>query len=404
MKTIIFIFFLLLVSSASTSALAKDINTTISQNFPGWKVFQQVEGDLNGDGKVDVAALLYKSTEENSNTSKTGQTLLVVYLNDGQGGYQLNTQAPEASCDGCGGMKSSPGQPFGKLSIQKGQLHVLYEGGSRNEFKDKLKWRFDQVKKQFFLVGETYYLEDTVPQLLEDEIGSDHALEVPDGSNDDDAILPNDTLDINYLTLKAKKTIARNHLTQKNGKSFVEPKPKKDIWCIVPSTFKNITLSDFNYEDKHINDITTLLNCEKKVDGLPISAVDAASPKPIDLLVETLLSDESIINPAGDFFRAVLLNSEKDACVHIQRVNARASGPPKILETKRYCNFTKGFDEYSLDTDQNQDSEINKLEWKNHILNFMMSYVAAKQAAPRLELQCTIEPGKTDTKFQCSEA
>lgn len=135
---------------------------------------------------------------------------------------------------------------------------MVYQGGSREEFNDELKWRFDNTKKKFFLIAETYDLQDTSPNPLEVEVGDDSTPEAPDGAIDDDAALPEDTLDINYLTLKAEKTTTRNHLTLKDGKHVITPKQKK-YTCVVPSEFKAITLESFDYENKHSDDIQKIV-------------------------------------------------------------------------------------------------------------------------------------------------
>lgn len=241
---------ILILSFFARIALGIDIQPLVNNKFPGWKVYQQVEGDLNGDTMPDVAAILYKESD-----SESGQTQLVIYLNDGKGGYQLNTLASKAICVGCGGIKAGPG-PLGELSIQKGQLHIDSSGGSREQFGDKLKWRFDKARNKFILIGETYFLTDTAGSPLEAEIGDDSAPEVPEELLDEDGNagdLPTDSFDINFLSLKAEKTIVRNYLAQKDGKNILITKKTK-YNCVVPSMFKAIMLENFNYEN-HQNDV-----------------------------------------------------------------------------------------------------------------------------------------------------
>ncbi len=195
----------------SSAARAEGIDTPVRHDFPGWKVFQQVAGELNGDGNPDVAAVLSKPAE---GTDENGQALLVVYVGDGQGGYKLAVQSPKAICVGCGGPKAAMGEPLGALSIVKGQLRIRYEGGSREEYQDDLKWRFDVTKGDFFLVGESQYVTDTV--------GSE----------------PDEKLDINYLTLKMEKKVG-----------------KKKHACAVDREFRAVKLSDFDYDGKHVDDL-----------------------------------------------------------------------------------------------------------------------------------------------------
>lgn len=134
--------------------------------------------------------------------------------------------------------------------------------------------------------------------------------------------------------------------------------------------------------------------------ALSPALVQATHLVEIDPYVDIVLTDSSI-NPQGDFFRMVLIDSEIDGCVQIQRVNIRVPGPARVIETRRYCDFTKGSVEYSLERGRVADSEITEPKWTNHLLNFKMSYVEAAPHAERLELKCTLDPQKPGATFQC---
>lgn len=204
---------------AARSAQAADIGAVISGEFTGWGVHQMVKGDLNGDGRTDVAAILSKPAEEEDN----GQALLVVFLDDGKGGFTLNTEAEKAICVGCGGPKAPMGEPLGELSIAKDILHVAYRGGSREYFDDDLKWRFDKATGQFLLIGETQHVTDT--------LGNE----------------PEETLDINFLSMKTDKIVG-----------------KKKITCAVPAEFKAVGLHTFDYDGKHADDLEKISEACKK--------------------------------------------------------------------------------------------------------------------------------------------
>jgi hypothetical protein len=177
-------------------------------------VHREAAGDLNGDGKPDFAAILSKPAEA---TDENGQALLIVYLNDGKGGYKLHTKSAKAICVGCGGPKAAMGEPLGELAISRGLLHITYEGGSREVFEDELKWRLDAKKNKFLLIGETRRVTDTV--------GED----------------PEVTLDINYPALKEEKLTGRHKTT-----------------CAIGKRFKVQELSAFDYDGQHIEDVEKL--------------------------------------------------------------------------------------------------------------------------------------------------
>jgi hypothetical protein len=199
---------------AAGSARADRIEAAIRHDFPGWKIHQHVRGSLNGDIDDDAAAILSRPAEGGD---KNGQALLVVYLDDGHGGYKLHTKARKAICVGCGGPKAAMGEPLGEIEISRGLLHITYEGGSREVFTDELKWRLDATKNKFLLIGETRRVTDTV--------GED----------------PEVTLDINYVSLKAEKLTGKHKTT-----------------CAIARKFRALELSAYDYDGRHVEDIEAL--------------------------------------------------------------------------------------------------------------------------------------------------
>lgn len=205
---------LALLFMLTAPAQAAGPESVIHRDFPGWKIHQQVRGSLNGDIDDDVAAILSKPAEGND---VNGQALLVVYLDDGKGGYRLHTKARKAICVGCGGPKAAMGEPMGELSISKGLLHVTYEGGSREVFSDELKWRLDAKRNKFLLIRETRRVTDTLGDA------------------------PDETLDINYAELRAE---------EKSG--------RRKTSCAVGAKYKSLELSAFDYDGKHVDRIEAL--------------------------------------------------------------------------------------------------------------------------------------------------
>lgn len=191
----------------AAAARAEDLDAAVKRDFEGWRIFEQASGDINGDGAADTAAILFKPAKEEG---APGAAMLAVYV-----AGALHTQAPKAICVGCGGPKAAFDQPLGTLKItDKGLLEIDYQGGSREAFDDLLKFRLDKDSGKFLLIGETRTVTDTVGEE------------------------PQQTLDINYASLKMTKTfgkILRN--------------------CKLDASFRGAELSVFDYDEQHAEDI-----------------------------------------------------------------------------------------------------------------------------------------------------
>lgn len=108
------------------------------------------------------------------------------------------------------------GSPLGHLAISdKGILTINYLGGSRWMFDITNKWRYDKAYNRLVLIGTTDKTVDTMSEGEDEE-----------------------TLDINYATLKAEKRT-------KNGKNA----------CDVPKEMQNQEISSFDYLGRFQNNM-----------------------------------------------------------------------------------------------------------------------------------------------------
>ena len=119
-------------------------------------------------------------------------------------------------------------------------------------------------------------------------------------------------------------------------------------------------------------------------------------------LVANVVSGSKTLEPEGDFFRAVLANSEYDACLRVERVNVRVPNAPRIKESRRYCAVTLGKARLSLAADDQQEAELSNLSWKEFELSFDLSYVATGRGSSRHELRCTLDPREARSTVQCA--
>lgn len=198
---------------ASPLLHAESLEEAVKRDLPGWSVNRSAQGDLDGDGIPDDAAILDRTPAG----ADRKEALLVVYLSDAHHERHLKTKAPKAICVGCGGPKAIFDEPLGELEIRpKGILTITYQGGSREEWEDVRKWRLDKSRGDFLLIGETYTAVDT--------IGEE----------------PTVVYDVNFSTLRAETTVG-----------------KKKKTCKVAASAKGRTLAAFDFEGAQ--DVSELL-------------------------------------------------------------------------------------------------------------------------------------------------
>lgn len=119
-------------------------------------------------------------------------------------------------------------------------------------------------------------------------------------------------------------------------------------------------------------------------------------------IVNSVIKSETVSEPSGDFFRAILVNSEIDACIYVDRVNLRKAKDPKILETIKYCKFNFNGITLSLAPDKHQDSGVRNARWEKYILKFELSYVGNEMSASQIIFKCSIDPIKSKKEFNCN--
>ena len=74
-------------------------------------------------------------------------------------------------------------------------------------------------------------------------------------------------------------------------------------------------------------------------------------------IVNSVVVGSKTLEPEGDFFRAVLANSEYDPCLRVERVNVRAPNAPRVKASLRYCAVTFGKERLSLAASEQQEAE-----------------------------------------------
>jgi hypothetical protein len=111
----------------------------------------RTDGDLNHDGRPDVALALRSDEEATAESEENLPARLLLVLFGTPTGYTLAAQSGKVLlCKECGGMY---GDPFAGLTIYKGILSIDHYGGSSWRWSITSKFRYQQGA--FFLIGET---------------------------------------------------------------------------------------------------------------------------------------------------------------------------------------------------------------------------------------------------------
>ena len=125
----------------------------------GWKIEEQVRGDLNGDSIPDYAVKLVedKPGKDSDDVATERQRALVIVLR--KEGGKLSRAAVAArllQCTRCGGSFYGVSESPANVQIDKGLIVVDQDHGSRNLTNTTYRFRYDAATQQFILIGFEY--------------------------------------------------------------------------------------------------------------------------------------------------------------------------------------------------------------------------------------------------------
>jgi hypothetical protein len=104
-------------------------------------------GDLNKDGKNDIALALFNKAE---NENSDAERLILVLFKTATGYSVAGKSANVLMCKGCGGIF---GDPYAGIEISKNVLTVHHYGGSAWRWSDDLKFRYQNT--DLYLIGRS---------------------------------------------------------------------------------------------------------------------------------------------------------------------------------------------------------------------------------------------------------
>lgn len=140
-----------------------DSATKASQFVPkGWKIEEEIKGDVNNDNKPD---LLLKLVEDKTKETKNGSMIdreraLVIAVADGGTWKKAAVADKLLQCTGCGGAFYGVVDAPAYVKVVKGVIVVNQDHGSRETSEVTLRFRLEKETGRFLLIGFDYAESD----------------------------------------------------------------------------------------------------------------------------------------------------------------------------------------------------------------------------------------------------
>lgn len=127
----------------------------------GWKIEEQIKGDVNADGLEDILLKLVEDKPVKQDEFVDRSRALVIVVKTADGGWRNAAVADKLlQCTGCGGAFYGVMDAPAEVSIKKGVIVVSQDHGSRWVSEVSFKFRFDEQPGKFILIGFDYSNRD----------------------------------------------------------------------------------------------------------------------------------------------------------------------------------------------------------------------------------------------------
>lgn len=143
-------------ATVDVTRIAKQAKNLASFAPSGWKIEEQIAGDLNGDTLPDFALKLVEAKpEKNSEGDPTerGRALVIVLASQDGTYRRAGASAKLLQCTRCGGAFYGVVETPTNVSIEKGVVVVEQDHGSRELTNTTYRFRFDPATARFVLIG-----------------------------------------------------------------------------------------------------------------------------------------------------------------------------------------------------------------------------------------------------------
>lgn len=145
-----------LIDKSRIPARADDVKKFVP---PGWKIEQQVAGDLNGDSVPEYALKLVedKPAKNSEEVATERQRALVILVQEtGRQLVRVGVADKLLQCTSCGGALYSLDDSPAEVTIEKGVIVVQQGHGSNNITNTTYRFRYDPITQRIVLIGFDY--------------------------------------------------------------------------------------------------------------------------------------------------------------------------------------------------------------------------------------------------------
>ena len=127
----------------------------------GWKIEEQVSGDLNDDGIADHALKLVENIPSTEDNPADRNRALVIVFADKEGKLTRAAASDKLlQCTSCGGAFYGVMDAPANVKIEKGVLVIDQDRGSREVVETTYRFRSDEQPSMFILIGFDYNCRD----------------------------------------------------------------------------------------------------------------------------------------------------------------------------------------------------------------------------------------------------
>lgn len=159
-------------ASAQLPRFPKKADSYLQYIPRGYRVLQKADGDLNKDGKTDIALTVSRRRMSDTCEQCTYERMLIVLLKEAKKGYELLSVNPNViMCSHCGNVGRDP---FVEVKIEKSDLVVEQATGGGSSWTSTRIFRY--MDKDLYLAHVTHnkWYENKFCDSLDDNADLEH--------------------------------------------------------------------------------------------------------------------------------------------------------------------------------------------------------------------------------------